>query len=92
MKPIVFRARAERDLLAIISYFSDYSPQAAQNILDDIYRSIDQLAFFPNLGQQVDGEDFRRIATLKYHFTIGYEVTAASVNIVGIFRHQDREI
>ncbi|VWX56119.1 hypothetical protein [Sphingorhabdus sp. 109] len=45
-----------------------------------------------NLGQQVDGEDFRRIATLKYHFTIGYEVTAASVNIVGIFCHQDREV
>ena len=94
MKPIVFRARAERDLLAIISYFSEYSPppQAAQNILDDIYRSIDQLAFFPNLGQQVDGEDFRRIATLKYHFTIGYEVTSASVNIVGIFRYQDRAV
>lgn len=92
MKPIIFRTRAERDLLAIINYFSEYSPQTAQNILDDIYRSIDQLAVFPNLGQQVDGEDFRRIVTLKYHFTIGYAVATDSVNIVGIFRHQDREI
>ncbi|WP_430417728.1 type II toxin-antitoxin system RelE/ParE family toxin [Parasphingorhabdus sp.] len=92
MKPIKFRAKAERDLLAIISYFSDYSSQSVQNILDDIYRSIDQLTFFPNLGQPIEGQNYRRLVTLKYHFVICYEVTVESVNIVGIFRFQDRDV
>jgi len=34
----------------------------------------------------------RRIVTLKYHFSIGYEVARDGVNIVGVFRYQDRVV
>ena len=92
MKPVIFRARAERDLLGIIEYYSEFSQDTAQNVLNDIYRAIDQLSFFPHSGREIDRRDYRRIVTHKYHFQIGYEVVADSVNIIGIFRYQDREI
>ena len=92
MKSIVFRSRAERDLLEIVDYFSEYSAQTARNALDDIYRSIDQLAYFPNSDQQIEGQDFRRLLTIKYHFAIGYAVTFDAVHIIGIYRYQDREV
>jgi len=38
----------------------------------------------------VPDRPLRRIVTLKYHFSIGYEVAKDGDNIVGIFRYQDR--
>jgi plasmid stabilization system protein ParE len=92
MKSIIFRSRAERDLLEIVDYFSDYSPRTAVKVLDDIYRSIDQLAYFPHSGRPIKGQDFRRLVIIKYHFVIGYAVTADAVTIIGIYRYQDREV
>lgn len=40
MKPIKFRSRAEQDLLGIVTYYSEFSDEAVQNVLNDIYRSI----------------------------------------------------
>ncbi len=89
---ILFRKEAETDLRLIVSYYDDVAPEAVSNILTDIYRSIDQLVHFPQSGMRIPDRQFRRIVTLKYHFKIAYEVTNDNVVILGIFRHQDREV
>ncbi|MCB2087817.1 MAG: type II toxin-antitoxin system RelE/ParE family toxin [Sphingomonadaceae bacterium] len=92
MIQILFRKEAEEDLRSIIAYFEEVAPEAIGNILADIYRSIDQLSSFPRLGMPVPNRSCRRIVTLKYHFKIAYELASDRVHILGIFRHQDREV
>lgn len=91
MMRITFRTQAEADLRSIIAYYNEVAPEALDNVLSDIYRSIDQLAHFPRLGMPVPGRSFRRTVSLKYHFRIAYQVSADHVAIIGIFRYQDRE-
>jgi plasmid stabilization system protein ParE len=92
MMQIQFRKEAEADLDSIITYYEDVAPESLPNILSDIYRSIDHLVHFPRLGMQVEGCDYRRLVTIKYHFKVAYEVGDGSVVIIGIFRYQDREV
>ncbi|GAB5489714.1 MAG: hypothetical protein Pars2KO_32840 [Parasphingorhabdus sp.] len=89
---IRFRREAEADLRAIIEYYEEIAPEAVPAILSDIYRSINQLAHYPNSGMPVPDRSFRRIVTLKYHFKLAYEVGEGQVIILGVFRYQDREI
>ena len=91
MRRVIFRKEAEADLHSIIGYYEEVAPSALGNILSDIHRSIDQLAFFPRIGMAVPDRTFRRIVTLKYHFKIAYEIGEDRIVILGIFRYQDRE-
>jgi plasmid stabilization system protein ParE len=92
MMRILFRKEAETDLELIASYYDDVAPDSVNNVLADIYRSIDQLVHFPQSGMRVPDRQFRRIDTLKYHFKIASEETEGNVVILGIFRYQDREV
>ncbi len=89
---VQFRREAEADLRSIIAYYEEVAPEAVPNILADIYRSIDQLAHFPRVGMPVEGRDYRRLVTIKYHFKVAYEAGDDRVIILGIFRYQDREV
>lgn len=93
MKTISFRKTAERDLLSIIDHYNNVAPEALPNILSDIYRATNQLAFFPYSGMEVPASRFglRRIVSRQYHFKIIHHVTPDTVNIIGIFRYQNRE-
>ena len=92
MMRILFRKEAEIDLRSIIAYYQDIAPESLSNILVDIHRSIDQLSHFPHIGMQVEGRNYRRLVTIKYHFKVAYEVGDDCVIILGIFRYQDREV
>lgn len=89
---IQFRKQAETDLRSIMAYYEDVAPESLSNILADIYRSIDQLVHFPRIGMQVEGRNYRRLVTIKYHFKVAYEVCDDRVIILGVFRFQDREV
>ena len=91
MTPIIFRAEAERDLLEIHSYYCEFSEDTAKRVLEDIYRAIDQLAYFPRSARKVEGREFRRIVSRKYRFMIAHVSTDEAVTIIGIHRYQDRE-
>lgn len=91
MMRVTFRREAEADLRSIIAYYEEVAPEAVGNILSDIYRSIDQLTFFPRIGMQVPNRPFRRVVTLKYRFKVAYEVGEDRIVILGVFRYQDRE-
>ena len=92
MMRISFRKEAEVDLRLIMTYYENVAPESQPKILADIYRSIDQLAYFPRIGMLVEGRDYRRLVTIKYHFKVAYEVGDDRVIILGIFRFQDREV
>jgi plasmid stabilization system protein ParE len=92
MRQVLFRAEAEADLRSIITYYEEVAPTSIGNILSDIYRSIDQLTHFPQLGMAVPERPFRRIVTLKYHFKVAYQIQDEDIVILGIFRYQDREV
>ena len=92
MMRILFRKEAETDLRSIIAYYQDIAPESLSNILVDVHRSIDQLSHFPHIGMQVEGRNYRRLVTIKYHFKVAYEVGDDCVMILGIFRYQDREV
>ena len=89
---VVFRKEAEADLRSIIDYFEGVAPEAVGNIMSDIYRSINLLSRFPRSGALVPERHFRRIVTIKYHFKLVYEVSEEQIVVLGIFRHQDREV
>lgn len=91
MMAVSFRERAEADLRSIVEWYEGVAPEAVENILSDIYRSIDQLIDHPRSGIAVPGRRFRRIVTRRYHFKIAYEVMPRSIVILGIFRYQNRE-
>lgn len=90
MSKVKFRRKAEADLLEIVEWYDRVAPDVTQAILDDIYRSIDQLTVHPRSGVVVPGHGFRRIVTRKYRFKIAYTVEPATIVVLGIFRHQDR--
>lgn len=92
MMQILFRRQAEADLRSIMDYYEDVAPESLPNVLADIYRAIDQLTQFPRIGMQVEGRDYRRLVTIKYHFKVAYEVADDCVINLGIFRYQDREV
>lgn len=91
MRRIRFREEARNDLAAIQAFHDSVDPDIFTKLLTDINRSLDQLQRFPLSGMQVAGREFRRIVTRKYHFRIAYSVGEEWIDILGVFRFQDRE-
>ncbi len=89
---VIFRRKAEDDLRGIMEWYEGIAPESVGNILGDIYRSIDQLIDFPRSGTKVPKQRFRRLVTRRYHFKIAYEINDDTVEIVGIFRFQNRQM
>lgn len=87
---VEFRASAVADLDAIIAWYGDVAPASTSRILADIGRSIEQLKHYPRSGSPVGRHNLRRIVTLRYHFKIAYLILVDAIQIVGIFRYQDR--
>lgn len=87
---VEFRASAIADLDAIVTWYDDVAPASTSRILSDIGRSIEQLKHYPRSGSPVGNHNLRRIVTLRYHFKIAYVIVADVIQIVGIFRYQDR--
>lgn len=85
-----FRAKAIADLDKIIQWYDKQAPESTQRIVDDIERAIRRLQQFPHSGPTVGLQDLRRIVTLRYHFKIAYRAMHNSIEIIGIFRFQDR--
>ena len=92
MNRIEFREEALADLEAIKDWYIGIAPDALPRILDDIFRTIDQLTRYPRSGTRLPGRPARRIVTRRYHFKIIYEFRERTISITGIFRYQNREV
>jgi len=92
MKPLIFRREAEQDLRSIFSYLAkqDVSDTSADRVKADIYETLSRLSMWPESGHVVSGEPGLRTTTPKYRYTITYYVTLTNIEIVGIFKYQNR--
>lgn len=90
MKPIKFRLRADRDLERIIAYYLRFAPEAVPAIAADIDRSLGLIEEHPERFQEVPGTPYRRLVTKRYKFKIAYRVRRDIIEILGIYRFQNR--
>ena len=91
MTRIVFRRSALADLEALASHFDPIDPRITARIVADIQRSVARLADFPRSGEAIPHTSLRRITSRRYRFTISYFVGPERVEIVGVFRFQNRQ-
>jgi plasmid stabilization system protein ParE len=80
--PIIWSARAIRDLAGIRAYIGEFAPLAAQRFTARLMATVDSLAENPNRGRPI-GRGVRELVAVKPYLVL-YQITADSVNIVHI--------
>jgi len=92
MTEILFLDEALSDLAEINTHYSEVAPTSLDNIWNDIYVVMEVLATWPLAGRTLVNKPGRRFVSPKYRFTITYDYRDDRVEIIGIFRFQDRKI
>jgi plasmid stabilization system protein ParE len=90
LKPIILRRSALADLESLAAYFDVIDPDVTVRIVADIERPLDRVADFPSSGEAIPHTELRRIVSRRYRFTVSYFVAPDQVEIVGVFRFQNR--
>ena len=87
MARVILTASARRDLDEIWDYVAveNHSPVAADNLIDEIGRSLQLLADQPLSGESVDRlrENTRRIIVRK-RFLVFYEIVSGEIRVLRI--------
>lgn len=84
-----FTPRARDELVAILDYIDQRSPQGARNVKSAIFKTIDVIAQFPEGGGLADEDRVRVLPTGRYPFLVYWTVEADGLWIVHI-RHARR--
>jgi plasmid stabilization system protein ParE len=92
LKPVRFTARAERDMSSIVGYYENIAPDLSIRIVADIRDRIEGLRHFPKSGQRIGMADIHRVLSRRHRFKIAYRLTGEAIEIVGVFRFQDRDV
>ena len=90
MKPLRFSPRADADFDRIVAYYVQVVPEALPNIKADIERGLDLIKDHPERTALVPEKSYRRLVTARYRFKIAYRVRLLHIDILGIYRHQNR--
>jgi plasmid stabilization system protein ParE len=91
LKPVRFTARAEHDVRAI-RHYEDIAPGLSARIVADVRARIAGLRYYPKSGRRIEVADLHQVLSRRYRFKIAYRVTDEEIEIVGIFRFQNRDI
>ena len=78
------------DLVTILDYVADRSPQGAERIHRRIRAITDLLLRYPQAGAVTDDPTIRRMTTTPYPYLIFYEATEAEI-IIHAVRHGARD-
>ena len=90
MKPLRFSPRADADLNSIVAYYAQVAPHALPNITADIEHGLDLIKDRPEQAALVPDRDYRRYVTPRYRFKISYRIRPTCIEILGIWRFQNR--
>lgn len=82
--PIIWSARALRDLTRIRAYLCRFAPNAVQRFTSSLVETVDSLGEHPNLGQLIS-QDVQELVAVRPYLVL-YKITADGVRIVHI-RH-----
>ncbi len=92
MTRLVYRREARFDLEQIKRYYDDISPQTSERVYEDIRDTLLRLKLFPSSGRRLEGRVERRIVTPKYRYVITYMFETDKIDVIGVFRFQDRQV
>jgi len=87
MAEIAWTAEAERWVREIHEYISKRNPGAARRTIEGIYRKVQLLAKFPELGFRYERARDRNLRILLYgHYRIAYLIKPdGNIDILGVF-------
>lgn len=92
MAQITYRDTAEKDLDAIELHYTTISYTVWQSVLADIVSTINVLATFPYSGRPIADRPEKLINSTQYGYTISHIVSDDEVEIIGVFRYQNRNV
>jgi plasmid stabilization system protein ParE len=87
-----FWPQADNDLNEIIGYFAAKAPGALAGIKADLEESFRLITEYPLIYPSVPGRPLRRHVSRKYRFKVTYRVYDDRIEIVGVFRFQNRDV
>ncbi len=85
-----YTRRALRQLLAILDYIEQRSPQGAASLARRIEEAIAILKIQPNIGVATQRSGFRRFVLGPYPYVVLYQPTGAEI-IIHSVRHVSRK-
>ncbi len=86
MAKIRWSREAEQWLKEIYEYIAQDNPTAAGKVVSGIYKKVQLLIDFPELGYKYREEPEGDIRILLYgHYRIAYIITNANIDILGVF-------
>jgi plasmid stabilization system protein ParE len=84
-----FTKRARDDLVAILNYLDEKSPQGARNVKRAIRKTIELIGTLPDSGRRSGILDIRVLPAARYPYLVYWNVEAGEAWIVHI-RHAAR--
>ena len=84
-----YTRRSRADLLAILNYLNERSPQGARNVDRALKKAIDLIGEHPHVGRHAGEQESRVLPVGRYPYLIYWSVEGGDVVIVHI-RHAAR--
>ena len=89
-KRLVLLSQAQADAFHIYEYYNSVGGrQTVDRVLGDIVATLERVSDFPNSGTNVSG-DRQMTVTGRYRFVIVFRNLPQRIEVLSIFRHQDR--
>ena len=89
-KRLEWSSRAGSDLLAIESFYADFSQVTADRVIAEIRRNALRLESYPAIGRPGQVRGTRELVISSYPFTLVYRITGSRVRI-GRVLHQHQK-
>ena len=77
---------------SIVRFYEDLAPGLSVRIVADVRERIEGLRHFPRSGERMGVSGIHRVLSRRYRYKIAYRVTDEAIEIIGVFRFQNREI
>lgn len=89
MKPIIFLAGAEEDLVGALAYYGRISPNLHTRLMNELKTTLARIAQAPSRWQKIDA-GIRKLAMDRFPYAVLYQDEEAEIRIVAI-AHFKRE-
>ncbi len=89
MHKVFFTHEAQQDLQDIYDHIAQDNPFYASEVVIKIHTSIDFLKEFPYIGT-LFRDNIRYIVEPKYHLKIVYRIISTHIEILSVFKYQER--
>jgi len=90
---VEYRWTANRDIYRIQQHYLSISSRSYETVRQDINSAIRILQTYPLAGAKIRPKGrVRRIVSSKYRYSITYLAADDKIEIIGIFRYQNRNV